>query len=166
MRRYLTATLTLGWAACFVSQAAYAPLAGGEGAAAWVSDMLNFANVGLAAAFIWLAATCFADGAVRTRAFDRALKACFCAAATISLAGVVAAHIWGNVTLVGVLFFQLAALLASYLVVSREESPARLMQAANDNMPLSARLMASSAARLAMMENFERRRVATGGEGR
>jgi hypothetical protein len=167
MRRTLTLTLALGWAACFLVQATLAPdhpALGNAAAGAFVATLNAFANALVAGLFLWLvacAASERSDGVVLPH-FDW-LRATFGTAAAVSLLGAIAGLVTGHAVLLGIAFLQLAALLASYLVAVRETPFPRQPRPANDNIPIGTRLLAWSERRSALLEPAPRDLAATRG---
>ena len=174
MRKTLTLVLALGWAACFIAQAVLVPqhpVLGVAGAGAVAAAFAALASAAVAGLFLWIV-TCLLSERDRDLGqgpkliFADWLRIAFAAAALITSCAVIAVLATPHAHLAAVGFLQLAALSASYLVMSREIRQTPRRQAANDNVPLGTRLLAWNASRNAMYDRLPNGRTATRGEGR
>lgn len=168
MRTTLSLTIALGWAALFIVQAATVPQhpsLGLEGAGAGAAVFAALGNVAVAGLFLWLV-TCILSlrDSEALMPFEEWSRLAFGAGALVALCGIVAALPIGDTLLAIVGFMQLAALLASYLVMARETHLPARPRAVNDNVPLSTRLLAWTAAQEAMSQRRPAARAIRRGE--
>jgi hypothetical protein len=168
MRRTFSLTIALGWAACFIVQAALAPQhpsLGMEGAGVVAAAFAALASVAVAGLFLWLV-TCLLS--VRDSdvlmPFADWVRAAFGAAALVAICGIVAVLPTVHSHLAAVGFLQLTALLASYMVMARDADLRARPRAVNDNVPLGTRLLAWSAAQESMSHRLPAARAIMRGD--
>jgi hypothetical protein len=170
MRKALTLTLALGWAACFLVQATYVPVhpaLGIEAAGAPVAALAAFAHVAVGGMFLWLISCLISERPAEIlMPFADWLRLTFAVATVATFLYALSALPSGHHGLLGVAFLQLAALLASYIVTAREARVPPPLDAANDNIPLAARVMAWNASRNALFDHLTPRFGAMRGERR
>jgi hypothetical protein len=155
MRKALTLILALGWAACFLVQAIAIPdhpTLGFAGAGLFAAAVAAFLHILVAGLFLWLVVCTVSErSADLLMPFSDWLRMTFASAAAVVLLVVLAALPAGNANLLAIAFFQLTALLASFLVSDREGRVRHSPKADNDNVPLGMRLVAWNAARAALV---------------
>ncbi len=159
MRRLLIPAIAFAWAACLTAQAAQwsAAMAASDGATQLIAAFMVWGSLAAAALFLWFvgksvtgtSASGTGEGSARP-----VLRLAYVGAALMLVPAVVAAVAAAQPLLATLLFLQACALGGSYLVTTlewrREARPAPV----NDNRPLTARLMAARAARMAMLDEI------------
>ena len=170
MRKTLALIIALGWAACFIAQAALVPqhpVLGVEGAGSFAAAFATLASAAVAGLFLWLV-TCLVSqrGNEFGLPFADWLRVAFAAAILVTACAIVAVLPTLHAHLAAVGFLQLAALSGSYVVMSREFRRPTRLHAANDNVPLGTRLLAWNAARNAMYDGLPIDRALARGERR
>lgn len=170
MRKTLPLVLALAWAACFIAQAALLPqhpVLGAQSAGVIAAAFGVLATAGVAGLFLWLV-TCLLSEREHDilLAFGDWLRVAFAAAMLVTACAIVAVVPSMHAHLAAIGFLQLAALSASYVVMSRELSQPARPHAANDNIPLGTRLLAWNAARNAMYDRLPIDRMMARGERR
>jgi hypothetical protein len=170
MRKALTITLALGWAACYLVQAMAMPdhpVLGFDGAGQLAAAIAALLHVVVAGLFLWLLACMVSSpSAGFLMPFADWLRLTFTSAGGLVLLGAIVALPVAHTGLLGVAFFQLAALLASYIVAVREPRGSDPLHAANDNTPLGLRIAAWNAARDALYDDLPRRIASPQGKRR